>query len=245
MNRRFMVIVTLTLLCCAGAGLAQPAGKSKLKPAYDLQPQAFFHTTRPWQVKIYPPDRGPHGFNKSNIRVCFVGPGTDCQTIARGLFSSIESAKLEMLAGPQRGTQRPALVIRTTHSAGSSNSAFNDTYVWTFVRDNKPKSGGSFVQLFHYPGFHGEQEFVKSGLLAGAFVSVWQPFTPRAPVRYRIEVYEPSPNAYIQVLSFLSAKRYPSINVGGEPADPVSALMPRIVKAMQAVYPGGAPRLRW
>lgn len=244
MCHRFMAVIALTLLCYAGAAVAQSASRPKLEPINDLQLQAFFHTPQPWQVKIHPMGVGANGVGTSNIRVCFVGPTTGCQTIARDGFSSLNSVKFKMLAGPRRGTQRPVLVIRTTHSAGTWNSTFHDVDVWTFVRFGGPRPGGSFVQIFHNACFSdGEQEFVKSGLLAGAFVSVWRPFTVNAPVRYRIEAYEPTPSAYIRVLSLLSAKRYPSINtnLGGKPADQISVLMPQIVGVMRAAYPGGPP----
>jgi hypothetical protein len=244
MCHRTMAVIALALLCCTGASIAQSVSASKLKPIDGLQLQAFFHTPYSWQVKVYPPRESASGFTTSDIRVCFIGPTTDCQTIAHDAFSSLTSVKLEMLADPRRVTQRPTLVIRATHSAGSANSTFNDIYVWAFIKYRGSKSGGSFIQIFHYPGFGGEQEFMKKGPLAGAFVSVWQPFTPNLPVRYRIEVYEPAPDAYIQILSLLSAERYPSINWGGEPADPISVLMPQIVKAMRAIYPGGPPHPR-
>lgn len=238
-------LVVAALLCCFGTRVSQATSSEAPKPIKVLRLQAFFHTAQPWRLEIYPPQTGADGFNVSDIRGCFVGPTTDCQTIAHDSFSSLKSAKLEMLAGAQRGTERPAVVIRATHSAGTVNSSFTDIDVWVFIRSTGANLGGSFVRVFHYPGFFGgEYEFVKSGPLAGAFVAVWQPFTANAPVRYRIEVYEPTKYSYVRILGLLSTKRYPSINYGGEPSDPISVLMPEILRAVHAVYPQGIPQPR-
>lgn len=244
-------LIALALLGYAGTGVAQSPGKMEPQPIKELRLQAFFHTTEPWVVRIYPPETDSSIPGNNSLRVCFVvsqmpDQSTDCQAIAADAETQLDNVTLETLAGPQPGSEHPALVIRATHSAGSVTSTFHDTYVWTFLRFDNKKAvpAGTFYQAFHYSGFFGsKQQFIRTGPLAGTFVSVWQPFTPEAPVRYRMEVYAPSHDGYTLVLSLLSANRYPSINMGGEPADPIATLMPEMERAMRLVYDGKVPHI--
>lgn len=244
--------IALALLAWAGTCAAQPVDQWGSTPVKDLQLQAFFHTPKPWEVQIYAPKTPTSPTGNNSLRVCFTGPSatgatrTDCEEIAADAETQLDSVRLEMLAGPKQGSKRPALVIRATHSADTAMSVSHDTDVWLFMRfDNKGAvPAGSFFKAFHYAGaFSGKQEFVKTGSLAGTFISVWQPFTPGDPVRYRMEVYAPASYGYQLVLSMLSPDRYASPNMGGEPADPIATLMPSIERTMQFVYGDKVPHI--
>lgn len=246
--------LALALLSSATSAGTPVAPKERLVKAIPLQ--AFFHTAHPWKVSIYQPSGRNADTGSQPIRVCLVGalgnpkPVIVCKALYGGApvdgrvfpMQSLSSAKLELLSGPD-GTQRPALVVGATFSGGGSGW-LQGVYVWNYDRrlDIFQETFQSVV------GGAGQQEFVKNGPLAGAFVRVAQVYegdevNMMSPVRYQMTVYEPVPLGYTRVLSLLTDKRYPSNHAGGGLPDAIAVLTPTMSRALKAVYPGGVPAL--
>ena len=125
-------------------------------------------------------------------------------------------------------------------------------FVWNFNNSSNwqtkfPNNPGFFTRVFQSDANQtGQQEFMKRGPLAGAFIRVgqfWQPgpaeSSLESPMRFEIDVYEPAKFGYTKVLSFLSKDRYASNNSDRGAPDPISVLTPEIGRALKAVYPDG------
>lgn len=213
----------------------------------NLQP--FFDTAEPWQLRVYRPvatdsDR----IVLEPLRVCFVDTalaadkGTACHLLHDG--NELTSVQLTRLPAPQAGAPRAAIVMRVARNGGLAAASGSAFYVWDFDR-----AAHAFeVGLESAVSFAGAQAFVRHGPLSGLFISadaVYEGDEPNmnTPTRYRIRVYAPSARGYRQVLSFLTAKRYPNVRSDHALPDPVAALSPEIVSALDRIYPHGVPRL--
>lgn len=247
-----LLVSTLALICGANIVASAVAAAPAERLAKDIQLQAFFHATHPWQVKIYQPAKPDADTGNEPVRVCLIGelgnprPYTVCTKLSGGAsvdgspfpMQSFRGASLEMLSGPD-GTQRPALIVRATFSGGGSGW-LQGVYVWDYERGL-----GVFQKAFQSVATGaGQQEFVKKGPLAGAFVRVDQVYegdetNMMSPVRYRMTVYEPVPLGYEEVLSLLSEKHYPSNHTDDGLPDAISTLTPIMSRALKAIYPRG------
>lgn len=246
------LIVALVLLSLSGMAAVAEAKPPDERLVKDIPLQTFFHASHPWQVKIYQPDGKDADIGNQPVRVCLVGslgnpePYDVCTSLYGGApvdgrafpMQSLSDASLQMLSGPD-GTQRPALVVKATFSGGGSGW-LQGVYVWDY--DSRL---GIFRKAFESVATGaGQQEFVKQGPLAGAFVHVDQVYAGdeanmMSPVRYRMTIYEPIPLGYEQVLSLLSEKRYPSNHTGDGLPDAIATLTPIMSRALKAVYPDG------
>lgn len=210
----------------------------------DIPLQSFFHSARPWRLKIYERTSAPSDIPDGArlMQVCFsLSPTVDQSSPQCHAYKAYESdiATLSMLRGPDGKADRPAVVIRNTWSLGGGTiwSLRKELTVWTHpVRDSQ------FWLVFHsIMEYYDIQEYLSSGPLAGSFVEMGQVDegdepNMAAPRHYSITVYEPSKIGYIEVINFLSKKRYPR---PWPVKDPVVSLTPEIVRALKAVYPNG------
>lgn len=251
-----LLVNTLVLICGASFAASAIAATPTERLAKDIQLQAFFHATHPWQVKIYEPAEPDADTGNEPVRVCLIGelgnpkPYTVCTELFGGApvdgrafpMQTFRDASLEMLSGPD-GMQRPALIVRATFSGGGSGW-LQGIYVWDYERRL-----GIFRKVFQSVATGaGQQEFLKKGPLAGAFVHVDQVYegdeaNMMSPVRYRMTVYEPVPLGYEEVLSLLSEERYASNHTGDGLPDAIATLTPIMSRALQAVYPDGVSAL--
>lgn len=254
---RIGLLVSTLVLICGASVAASAVAATRVEPlAKDIQLQAFFHATHPWEVKIYEPVGPGADTGMEPVRVCLIGefgnpkPYTVCTKLFGGApvdgrafpMQSFRDASLEMLSGPD-GVQRPALIVRATFSGGGSGW-LQGIYVWDYERRLS-----IFRKAFQSVATGaGQQEFVKEGPLAGAFVRVDQVYegdeaNMMSPVRYRMIVYEPVPSGYEEALSLLSEKRYPSNHTGDGLSDAIATLTPIMSRALKAVYPDGVSAL--
>ncbi|MEO8777568.1 MAG: hypothetical protein ABI389_02745 [Rhodanobacter sp.] len=260
------IVVAFALLGVAAAALCAPPSPTEDRLVKTMALQAFFHAPHPWQLAIYEP-RGDDFLVGRPVRACFTGPqlnhpgaGTHCselyengsvQGVPRYPCQRFQSAKLEMLPGPSGTPPRPSLVVRARYVSGT-NGELRCTFVWNFDNPSTrkktfPNNPGYFIRMFQSDTNQtGQQEFMKRGPLAGAFIrvgQVWQPgpaeSSLESPMRFEIDVYEPAKFGYLKVLSFLSKDRYASNNSDRGTPDPISVLTPEIERALKAVYPDG------
>lgn len=255
--KKITIFVALSLACVMGAAFAAAPKPPKERLAKSIELQAFFHTPQPWRVDIFQPEDTSDWVGNWPVRVCLIGPPdtrgshshyTSCtalygdKPLSSGKMpplQTLDSAGLEELPGPGRATSRPALVIRATFNGGGPGQ-IHDVRIWNYL----PDIGGFMPTFKSETSQAGQQEFVKTGPLAGAFVKVDQVYEGNeanmiSPVRYEMEIYEPTPLGYTRVLTFLSEKRHPSNHAGGGIPNPIATLTPIMVKALKAVYPNG------
>lgn len=262
------IVVAFVLLGVAAAALPATPGPAKDRLVKTMALQAFFHAPHPWQLAIYEPI-GDDFLVMQPVRACFTGPqlnnpgpGTHCselyengsvQGVPQYPCQRFQSAKLEMLPGQSGTPPRPSLVIRARYVSGT-NGELRCIFVWNFDNPSKwktkfPNNPGFFTRVFQSDTNQtGQQEFMKRGPLAGAFIRVgqfWQPGPAEpsleSPMRFEIDVYEPARFGYTKVLSFLSKNRYASNNSDRGTPDPISVLTAEIERALKAVYPDGLP----
>ena len=237
-----------------------PSGRP-YRLAKEIGLQSFFHTAKPFDLKIYGRDE-PIGTPADwyPMEVCIFGQGepqsangcqplVDGESLPRGLvlpMQQFDSATLEMLPGTPGKPARPALVVRASYRSGLAGE-LHGVYVWDDMPrlQNDSRDYDSFFLTFQsVVSEAGQQEFVSHGPLAGAFVSVDQVSEgdepdAESPRYYQMNVYRPAPFGYVKVLSMLSAKRYPSNHTGESLHDPISVLTPEISRALKSVYPNG------
>ena len=259
--RTIRLIAVLAQVCLAGKAVSgsTEAPKERLVKAIELQ--AFFHTPRPRQVKIYEPAGQSAEFGHLPVRVCFMkqqstaGSHADCMALFGGAslpdgtvlpLQTFDSADLEVLPSPDGGPGRPSLVVRATFSGGGPG-LLNGLFVWT---DTSHDHQGWFTQTFKsVVSQAGEQKFVRKGPLAGAFVELDQVYegdeaNMESPVRYQMAIYEPVSLGYVEVLSVLSKKRYPSNHTRDGLPNAIATLTPAMSRALKAVYPQGVSALQ-
>lgn len=219
----------------------------------DVNLQSFLDTRHPWQLRVYQPvAKKPGDIALRPLRVCFVEDAssskkdTTCHFLSDG--NELTSVQLTRLPSLQAGSLRASIVMHVAWNGGLAATSGSAVYVWDFDKATNAFSEG----LKSAVSFSGAQEFVRHGSLSGLFISadaVYEGDEPNVntPTRYRISVYAPSARGYRQVLSFLTAKRYPDARSNHALADPIETLSPEITTALQRIYPHGMPELehRW
>lgn len=241
--------------------LITPAPGRPYRLVKEIGLQSFFHTAKPFDLKIYRRDE-PIGTPADwyPVEVCIFGPGepqraggclplVDGESLPRGLvlpMQQFDSATLEMLPGAPGKPARPSLVVRASYRSGLA-AELHGVYVWNDMPrlENDSRNFDDFSLTFQsVVSEAGQQEFVSKGPLAGAFVSVDQISEgdepdAESPRYYEMNAFWPAPFGYVKVLSMLSAKRYPSNHTGEGLHDPISVLTPEISGALKSVYPKG------
>ncbi|WP_158755932.1 hypothetical protein [Dyella sp. S184] len=254
------LIGVLAMVCYASSALSGTGMEAQERLVKDMPLQPFFHSHHPWQLKIYQPIGQDAEMGDNPVRVCFVGPmdakapEVQCNALVGGSFpkgqpvplQTLDSVDLEMLPSSNDPAGRPSIVVRATFWGGGPG-LLKGLFVWADTSTDHRQ--GQFMQTFKSDITQaGEQRFLKQGPLAGAFVAVDQVYEGNepnmaSPVRYDMRIYEPAPLGYVEVLSTLSKKRYPSNHTGDGLPDAIGTLTSEMSGALKAVYPTGVSEL--
>jgi hypothetical protein len=254
------LIGVLAMVCYASSALSGTGGTAQEHLVKDMPLQSFFHTLHPWRLKIYQSIGQDAEMGDNPVRVCFVGPmdakapEVQCTALVDGSFpkgqpvplQTLDSVDLDLLPSSGDPSGRPSIVVRATFSGGGPGQ-LKGLFVWTDTSTDHRQ--GQFMQTFKSViSQAGEQQFLKQGLLAGTFVAVDQVYegnepNMESPVRYNMTIYEPAPLGYVEVLSTISKKRYPSNHTGDGLPDAIGTLTPEMSWALKAVYPTGVSEL--
>ncbi|HEY0199604.1 MAG TPA: hypothetical protein VGC19_13895 [Rhodanobacter sp.] len=254
------LMYVLAMVCYASSAWSGTGAAAQERLVKDIPLQSFFHSRHAWQLKIYQPIGQDAEMGDNPVRVCFLGPmdasarQAQCTRLVSGSFpngqpvplQTLDSVDLTMLPSSGNPAERPSIVVRATYSGGGAGQ-LKGLFVWTDTSLDHRQ--GRFMQTFKSVVTQaGAQQFLKRGPLAGAFVALEQVYegnepNMESPVRYSMTIYEPAPLGYVEVLSTLSKKRYPSNHTGDGLPDPIGTLMPEMSAALKAVYPTGVSEL--
>lgn len=247
--RTTLVLLAMLTACTVGAiaeAVAQaPPTKSVEQLVKDIPLQSYFHTLHARRLRIY---EQPDGLSIASngearpVRVCIVSPtapNAAPPSCWSGAFQRLDSVRLRLVPGPNGRANRPLVVIRLTGQIGPAvHGTTHGLVAWKHDRII-----GFYIAIKSTVSYSGDQEFVTTGPLAGAFIKVDEVSegnepTAAAPQHYQMSVYEPVRFGYLKVLSVLSKNRYPSPLLDAIP-HPIAALTPEIVSDLNAVYPRG------
>ena len=246
----------------AGVGTgARPPGR--LVKEMEFGPA--FRTVGSWHLAVYEPEPTADGDPPdAAAQLCLTGPNdggavtTDCTALTATVTGVGTTYKLQIVDSvtvapiPTAASNRsePTLLVCASFSGGGSGT-LTKLFVWTYNRvDATPFNhgpGGFFMEvLSSVVANGGEQRFVSSGPLAGCFVSAEQVFlsgpTMTDTQPFHIRVFRRAGVGLVPMLGLLTARAYPTIRGGNLPTDPVEREMPRLRRALAALYPRGWPR---
>ena len=224
-----------------------------------------FRTAGHWHLAVFEPEGSADGDPPdAAAQLCLTGPNgagtvtTDCTPLTATVASvgvtynlqTVDSVAVALIPTATPNRSEPALLVRASFSGGGSGT-LTKLSVWTYTRvDATPFNGGPggfFMEVFSSVVTNGgEQRFIPSGPLAGCFVSAEQVClagpTMADPQPFHLRVFRRAGVGFVPVLGLLTARAYPTIRGGDPPANPVEREMPRLRRALAALYPRGWPR---
>ena len=245
MNRWNLLLLISALLIFSPASFSEKSASAKYVEAKSLNLKVLLKTKKDWHVSAYQsPEAKDEPGAGGAAKVCFWTDKTKKESGCEFINSANEfdpsttypHQNVSRLETVKLDKSRTGVLLSAEFSGGGSGLLVRQQ-LWTY----SPKQDSFDETLKLNMTEQGEAKFISTGPLAGYLVTAdayWQLGESHfEPHRFSIDVYKYNnndPGSYIKILSYITAKKYPSLDEGN--INVVSPELAATIGKLKAVY---------